>query len=210
MTGARDHGIAQSGCKGGLTAMRVAVSGTHGSGKTTLVEDFVAAHPAYAWEAEPYVVLSEAGIAFSDPPTVEDYREQLGHSLATLRDDARPDVVFDRCPIDFLAYLAVVARGDPDGPFDLDSILDDVREAVATLDLIVFLPLPGGGAMAAEHPRLQRAVDRELRSILAEDTLSLFDEGATRIAVIRGGPEQRLARLEHLVRRLPASRAGDG
>ena len=33
--------------------MRIVVSGSHCSGKSTLIEDFVAAHPEYVHEPEP-------------------------------------------------------------------------------------------------------------------------------------------------------------
>lgn len=186
--------------------MRIAVSGSHGVGKTTLVEDFAAAHPAYRAEPEPYEALTEAGSAFSDPPTIDDYLEQLAYSVESLLADRPGDeVVFDRCPIDFLAYLQAVSRrvGDDDA-FDLDDVLDDAREAIATLDLIVFLPLPKTGAMDAEHPALQRAVDRELRAIFREDSLSLFEAGSPRVAVIQGAPAERVQALERAVARLAA------
>ncbi len=191
--------------------MRIAVSGSHGAGKTTLVEDFAAAHPTYRAEPEPYEALTEAGSAFSDPPTIDDYLEQLEHSVETLlAKDAPGDVIFDRCPVDFLAYLQVVSRraGD-DEAFDLDDVLDDARAAIETLDLIVFLPLPKDGTMDAEYAALQRAVDRELRAILRDDSLSLFEAGAPRVAVIRGTPAERRQALERAVARLAAGEAAD-
>ena len=33
--------------------MRIAVAGTHASGKSTLIADFLATHPEYAHEPEP-------------------------------------------------------------------------------------------------------------------------------------------------------------
>ena len=44
--------------------MRVAVVGTHGSGKTTLVEDFLARMPGYGHEAEPFLEMADLGTAF--------------------------------------------------------------------------------------------------------------------------------------------------
>jgi hypothetical protein len=105
--------------------MRVAVSGTHGSGKTTLVEDFAAAHPEYAHVPEPFETLSEAGAAFSDPPTVADYLEQLEHNIETLHaHKAEANVIFDRCPLDFVAYLSVINRRSGSDAFDVDSVID--------------------------------------------------------------------------------------
>lgn len=185
--------------------MRIAVSGTHGSGKTTLVEDFVAAHPEYAHVPEPFELLSERGVAFSDPPTVADYVEQLEHSIATLYErETEADVIFERCPLDFIAYLSVLGRRAGSEPFDVDSVLEDVADAIDTLDLAVFLPLPPGGAMEAEYPALQRAVDRELRSILRDDGFSLFASGRPQLVTLIGTPIERLQALERAISRHPS------
>ena len=39
--------------------MRVAISGTHCCGKSTLIDEFLSAHPDFAHEPEPYTVLQE-------------------------------------------------------------------------------------------------------------------------------------------------------
>jgi len=41
--------------------MRIAVSGSHSLGKSTVVNDWVAAHPEYRREEEPYRALSLDG-----------------------------------------------------------------------------------------------------------------------------------------------------
>jgi len=180
--------------------VKIAITGTHGSGKSTLVEDFLAAHPEYAFEPEPYETLSEAGEAFSDPPTIADFVRQLEHSVERL--DAHADdgnVIFERCAVDFLAYLEVLGWGANLDAFDTRSVTELAEDAIATLDLIVFLPLPPGDAMRAERPALQRAVDRELGSILRDDSLSLLAAGGPRVIEATGTPPQRLAALERAV-----------
>jgi len=37
--------------------MRIAVSGTHGTGKSTLIDEFLGAHPDFVHEPEPYAVM---------------------------------------------------------------------------------------------------------------------------------------------------------
>jgi len=186
--------------------VRIAITGTHGSGKTTLVEDFVAAHPEYVQVPEPFEALSEAGAAFSDPPTMADYLEQLEHSIATLHaHEAEENVIFDRCPLDFVAYLSVLGGRSTGEEFDVDSVIEDVGDAIDMLDLVVFLPLPPGGVMEAEYPALQRAADRELRSILLDDSLSLFASGKPPLVTLRGTPPERLQALERAVLRRSAS-----
>ncbi len=57
--------------------MRIAVTGAHGVGKTTLIDDFVAAYPRFAREQEPYWALAQQGVAFADGATVPDLKQQL-------------------------------------------------------------------------------------------------------------------------------------
>lgn len=180
--------------------MRLAISGTHGSGKTTLAEDFLTRHPGFRHVPEPYEALIAAGAVFSDPPTIADFAEQLEASIAALHEHAgEGDVVFERCPLDFLAYIAVLERRSGENGFDGDAGRDEIAEAIATLDLIVFLPLPADGTMAAELPKLQRAVDRELRSLLRDDPLALTADGVPRAIALRGTRAERLAALDRAV-----------
>ena len=61
--------------------MRIAVSGTHAVGKSTLAEDFVENHPEFVLEVEPYHILQEQdGIAFAAEPTQESFIIQLEYS----------------------------------------------------------------------------------------------------------------------------------
>ena len=64
--------------------MRIAVIGTHGSGKSTLIEDFVAQRACYAREDEPYWALAQNGIPFADGASLPDLEEQLAAELRTI------------------------------------------------------------------------------------------------------------------------------
>ena len=149
--------------------MRVAISGSHRSGKSTLVESLAAALPNYAVVEEPYHVMSEDGYEFGHPPSLEDFQAQLEHSIATLNEGG-PNVLFDRCPLDFLAYISV--RDDADA-FDFEEWLPRVRSAAQTLDLIVSVPIEARDRIALSTSRedreLRRAVDEKLRELLLED-----------------------------------------
>jgi hypothetical protein len=181
--------------------VRIAVSGAHHVGKTTLIEAFARAHPEYDAEPEPYHALSEAGAAFADPPTEDDYLEQLEHSTGRIEERAgEANVVFDRCPLDFVAYLQVLAvRAGED--FDFDDHREEVASALEGLDLIVFIPATDrsfdGDDIA--YPKLRKAVDRRLQAILLEDELSLFEAGKPRIVELSGPTEARLRDLSQLV-----------
>src|SRR5262245_55639634 len=90
--------------------MRIAVSGTHGVGKSTLIEEFLRVHPEFAHEPEPYAVMVEDyGEEFSAEPCVEDFLRQLEFNLERLGHHAAGGkVIYERCPLDFLAYLSAL------------------------------------------------------------------------------------------------------
>jgi AAA domain len=94
--------------------MRVGISGTHGTGKTTLAGALCAHLPGHVMADEPYYLLEEEGHEFGFPPSPEDYRALLARSLQSLSSPPLlPGVVFDRTPLDYLAYLRdrAAARG---------------------------------------------------------------------------------------------------
>ncbi|XVU29938.1 ATP/GTP-binding protein [Actinoplanes sp. CA-054009] len=113
--------------------MRIAISGTHGTGKTTLGEALCARLPGHVMADEPYYLLEEQGHECDFPPSAEDYRAMIGCSVRSLLAPPSPHgTVFDRSPLDYLAYLAAsgadpVEQADP----------AELRRAFATLDLLV-------------------------------------------------------------------------
>src|SRR6185369_9666837 len=161
------------------TGVRIAVSGTHRAGKSTLVEDLAARLRGYRILDEPYHLLEEEGFELGDPPSMEDWLAQLRRSLEELEGDDSPDLLLDRCPLDLLAY----ARVDEDrDALDLEEWMPRVREAMETLDLVVFVPIEHPDPVplgAGEDARLRGAVDRALTAMLLEDSLGLDLEVVT-------------------------------
>jgi predicted ATPase len=146
--------------------MRVAFSGTHRVGKTTLL-DAVSEHlPGYATFEEPYRLLEDDGYELSDPPTRDDFERQLRRSLEVLEDE-RPDALFDRCPIDFLGYLRAI-----DDTSEVEDWLDEIRGAMTSLDLIVLVTIEEPDRIAQpafEDQRLRRNVDDALQALVLDD-----------------------------------------
>jgi hypothetical protein len=64
--------------------MRVGISGTHGTGKTTLAQALCARLPGHVSADEPYYLLEEQGHEFNVPPSPEDYRALLACSVRSL------------------------------------------------------------------------------------------------------------------------------
>jgi predicted ATPase len=165
--------------------MRVAVSGTHGVGKSTLIDEFLRRHPEFVHEPEPYTVLVEdLGEEFSAEPCVEDFVRQLEFNIDRLQQHTpEENVIYERCPVDFFAYIHILDRQTA------ESLLESVSKAMQHLDLIVYLPLE---VTTDEFPKLQRAVDRKLRSIFREDQFVSIVEA-------EGATDHRLSTLENAI-----------
>jgi hypothetical protein len=173
--------------------MRIAVSGTHCSGKTTLVEDFVAAHRDYVHEPEPYEWLDGSMAA---EPAAEDFYRQLELSVDRLRTYGRDaNVVAERSPLDFLAYmLALVDLGREGRDCELIAAAEElVAAGMAHIDLLVVLPSDGIPAPASEDLDLREAMNERLLDLVSQNSVQ-----------IEGTREQRLRALEEAVNVGPA------
>lgn len=177
--------------------MRIAVTGTHGSGKSTLIDDFIAAHPGYEHEQEPYWALAQQGTPFADGATSADLEEQLEQSCAMILGSAAAcDVIFDRCPLDYIGYLEVVGAQEGFEWTPSGKLLGKIEKAVCTLDLLVFVPLsrPDEIEAAIEFPKLRSRVDARLKAIVRDNELGLLED-RPRLLEVRGTRAERLAQL---------------
>lgn len=179
--------------------MRIAVSGTHCSGKTTLVESFAAAHPDYVHEPEPYEWL-EDGEAFAAEPDAGDFFRQLEVCVDHLTGYGRGSrVIAERSPLDFLAYLLACADLGRGG--STASLTEAAVELAATgmqhLDVVVILPLDGSiPAPESEDPELREAMNDRLLELITADEYDLLSNGRVRVVELHGAPQARLALLE--------------
>lgn len=163
--------------------MRIAVSGSHCTGKSTLIDEFLLTHPDFIHEPEPYSVLVELGEEFSAEPSVEDFLRQLEFNFERLKQHNRgTKVIYERCPIDFLAYIECLKHNDT-------NLASRVSEAIQHLDLIVYLPIDNSIEVNEdEFPKLRKAVDRRLSVIYREDEFNVSVIEAT-------GPTQNRLRI---------------
>lgn len=90
--------------------MRIAFTGSHRVGKTTLAEEIADSLPDYEFIIEPYLQLEEEGYLFSEVPTLDDYIEQFNFSVEQLQNSV-DNVIFDRCPLDsWHMFMRLVKR----------------------------------------------------------------------------------------------------
>jgi len=179
--------------------MRVAISGTHCCGKSTLIESFLAGHSQYAHEPEPYEMLQELhGEDFGAEPSAEDFFRQLEYQVERLRQYSAGDrVIFERSPADFLAYMLALddlGRDSANAALARQSI-EVAGGAVKLLDLIVYLPATGE-VPESEDPELRNAMDARLEEILLNDELRMFKGHRPSILELAGTTAQRLRTLE--------------
>jgi AAA domain-containing protein len=180
--------------------MRIAVSGTHITGKSTLVAALGARLPQHRIVAEPYEILVERGYDFADPPGVDDFVVQLKQSLFSLRRQS-PDLIFDRCPLDFLGYIAASPGAER---FDLEAWREPIARAMRSLDLVIAVHVDPAHdpPIAGEDAAFRRAVDDALRDIVDGDEFDLCDGVA--ILPLAGPWDRRLETvLAHLQRSRP-------
>ena len=158
--------------------MRVGISGTHGTGKTTLAEALCARLAGHAVADEPYYLLEEDGYEFGFPPSLADYRALLACSLRSLSAPPSPSpppaLVFDRTPLDYLAYLAATGA-------DLlaEGNAAMLRTAFASLDLLVITPITPETERAlppAQRPALRAEMNAALLDLVYDDPLNAWGD----------------------------------
>ena len=155
--------------------MRVGISGTHGTGKTALAGELCARLPGHVTADEPYYLLEEQGHEFEFPPSPQDYRALLARSVRCLNSPPPlPGVVFDRTPLDYLAYLAATGA-DPADEIGAAAL----RSAFASLDLLVITlitPETEQVLPPAEMPGLRSRMNDALLELVHDDPLNAWED----------------------------------
>lgn len=178
--------------------MRIVVSGTHASGKSTLASDFAIRHPEFAVLPDPFELIDESwGI-----PSARMFAAQLRLSADRLHPtETAGHLIAERGPLDFLAYLlALDELGSEAVSRELiERSIEITRGALRHVDLVVVVPLAEGAeifAPADEDLPLRQAMNDVLLDLISDDQIT----GAqANIVEITGDRHQRLVALEALV-----------
>lgn len=171
--------------------MRIAISGTHFVGKTTLISALLKRLPKYTFTEEPYRSLEAQGYEFSVPPTIDDFEHQLDDSIQSLI-HSRKNTLFDRCPLDFLAYAEILSQlNQEEEIFDIQNWLEKIETPIQKLDLIIFVPIETRIRLpSSEDSKLHKMVDAKLQEILLEDCFSVLEN--MEILEVTGSIEKRV------------------
>ena len=165
--------------------MRIAVSGSHSTGKSSLIAAFLDRCPGYVHEPEAFETLGDdVDLTEAGEPTPDALRALLQYTAASLeRHGPGACAVFERSPVDYLAYAEASRSGAwkrEKRRFRSEQV-PVVRAALQRLDLIVLLPAGDGGPIQGrpgEDARYRRRVDEWLRRILVDDEYDFFADGA--------------------------------
>lgn len=182
--------------------MKIAVSGSHSTGKSTLVAAFAAQRPHFVCEPEAYEILAdEITLMPSEGPDVESLAALIEYTASMIADHrADSSVIFERSPVDYLAYAAASRSITASEREDLFSAqIPAIRDAVRELDLVVLLPVSSQGPIASrpgDDEAFRERVDDELRRALLDDDYDLFgDPDAPLVVELSPDPDRQLAEL---------------
>ncbi|WP_395245753.1 hypothetical protein ACGGZK_08080 [Agromyces sp. MMS24-K17] len=175
--------------------MRIVVSGTHSSGKSTLISDFALRHPEFTVLPDPFELVDETW----DAPGAAMFAAQLRVAAARLGpEESAGDLIAERGPIDFLAYLLALDEltGSAGSREFLERAAAITTEALGHVDLLVVLPLTARDRLAPgpdEHLELRAAMNDALLDLVDDPDLI---GGRSKVVEIAGDRAARLAALE--------------
>lgn len=131
--------------------------------------------------------MLDEGYVFESVPSFHDFEQLLERSLIELSEPLPRNVLLDRCPIDYLAYLADLTRVKAFLP---RRWIREVNQTMSHVDLVVYVPIerPERVLIHAEEGRaMRRRVDEAIREMLVEDSWGF----GVKVIEVRGTPEER-------------------
>jgi hypothetical protein len=185
--------------------MRIAISGTHCCGKSTLIDEFLTTRPEFILEPEAYEALEESGETFSAEPSADDFVRQLEYCVNRLEQFGPGEhVILERCPADYIAYLLALEKlgRDPDARLLKERSTKVAQRAMKNLDVVVFLR-PNDrtyGSPDDDDPVLRTTVDKYLEAILLANELDLVSGNHPLVIELTGSTAERIEALNTALR----------
>jgi len=199
--------------------MRIAISGSHSLGKSTVVNDWVAKHPHFTREEEPYRALGLFGpyqILFREASTRLHNGIQMYYNISRLYRycDSTDNVIFDRAPVDYIAYSQYTANQgstDIDDAF-VESMVPAVKESLDHLDILAFVPqsdrwpvqMEADGIRPIDHA-YRDEVDAIFKQIYRDNRFDIFSKRiGPKLIELGGSRENRLEQLQDAIHEVQA------
>jgi len=156
--------------------MKIAITGAHRVGKTSLAEKLHESLAGYDIRMEPYYELEESGYEFSGRPNTEDFLKQLEYSVKQISTSGK-NVIFDRCPVDFLAYIQAL-----DQTRNIQLIYNKIERIFTEIDLLVFVPIGEPDLIVCQEsdlPKLRNRVNQILSDWVPDLGISTLEVKGT-------------------------------
>ncbi|WP_444932640.1 AAA family ATPase [Microbulbifer sp. JTAC008] len=169
--------------------MKIAISGSHCTGKTTILDDLGGSLDNFEIIEEPYILLEEKGHEFSDSPSEDDFISQLDYSIELIT-SSQDNRLFERCPLDFVAYINTINNNS----VSLEEYREQILEAMELIDIVIFVPVENPDRIRcpeSENPELRKEVDIQLQDLIYE----FEDSSGFRVIEIRGNPKERIQKI---------------
>lgn len=149
--------------------MRIAVSGTANTGKTTFIKDFLGKWPSYKTPEKTYRdIIAKKNLPHSDKTCIATQRAILDFQVETQASYAKTDnVIFDRCPLDNLVY-SMWAMNQGDGDITdkfIDECIPLVRESMKNLDIIFFIPITKAAAIPIVNDGMRQTDEEYIKEV---------------------------------------------
>ena len=187
--------------------MRIAITGTSCQGKSTLITDILQEWPMMSTPDESYRTLLKKD-KHSKSTSEDTQWDILNHMVDEQQKYSADDkVVFDRCPLDNIAYtLWANAKGLVSDEF-VEKCIPIVRESMRFLDIIFFIPITKAAPVEIEDNGTRETdkyyiqeIDHVLKSLYAqwrEDTDVFFPkEDSPAVIEVFGSPLERIAMIK--------------
>ncbi|HYF03981.1 MAG TPA: AAA family ATPase [Patescibacteria group bacterium] len=156
--------------------MRIGFVGAHRVGKTTLAEEVAGNLSNYDFKNEPYLELEEMDYLFSEIPTLDEYIEQFNYSVKQIENSGN-DVIFDRCPVDILAYIYATGEAN-----NLKAFYDEMQNAMSQIDMLIFVPIERPDVILCQEsdlPSLRHEVNEILHDLIGDLNNEILEVNGT-------------------------------
>ena len=151
--------------------MKIAAIGTHSTGKSTYIQDFLKNWPMYETSDKSYRdLIKDNSVTHSKQGTEESQKIILNYLVDQAIESSKKDfVILDRCVVDNLAYSSWLNLNEKVSDKFLEESRLIVRETLKMFDIIFFIPLTKVAEVPLENNEL-----RDVDPVYREEIDNIF------------------------------------